>query len=454
MKYYNWKRGCAALFSVLALFAALALPASAIAPDYRVSSAYRASVYYQNLLMVPKTGDGAFDTLSVALSQYTYHEGSGTADFDGENKNSSGNFTEYNYAFGKIGGSYSYAWCAAFASWCLQQAGEGGSAGGAFSSCTLWIEELRALGQYRTRASGYTPKMGDLIFFRSAGVARASDHVGLVREVRGGRVYTVEGNSSGQVSLRDYALSDTYIVGYGCPKYKGASLSISRRAQEDTATGVYLVTYDFLNLRAARSATATKKGTLSRGDMIEILDIKQGWGSLVYNGKTVYVSLEYADFVAPARYQVRYVSEGQTVLERSAWSTESLKVSGVVPEREGYAFLYWEDDDGKQYQALDALPRRTLTLTACFEALPPPVEEAPPVEELPPADTAPDEEDSVDIGMDAAPVPPLQVPIIQAPVSGAQGNVLAVRHAGVVSAVLCVVLCFVWVALKRRRKQD
>ena len=54
--------------------------------------------------------------------------------------------------------------------------------------------------------------MGDLIFFRSAGVARASDHVGLVRYVQNGRVYTVEGNASGQVMLRSYALSDTYLL--------------------------------------------------------------------------------------------------------------------------------------------------------------------------------------------------------------------------------------------------
>ena len=36
------------------------LPVGAITPSYQVSSAYRKSTYYQNLLQLPLTGDGAF----------------------------------------------------------------------------------------------------------------------------------------------------------------------------------------------------------------------------------------------------------------------------------------------------------------------------------------------------------------------------------------------------------
>ena len=205
-----------AFLIALSLFS---LPTLALTPAYTVSGAYKGSTYHNNLLTLPLTGDKAFDVVAIALSQLDYREGNSTADFDGEREGGSKNFTEFNRFLGKISGSYSYAWCAAFASWCLRQAEAGDSAGGSFASCTLWVERLRELGQYATRSSGYTPKRGDLIFFRSAGVSRASDHVGIVRYVKNGRVYTIEGNASNRVSARDYALTDTYIVGYGKPSY-------------------------------------------------------------------------------------------------------------------------------------------------------------------------------------------------------------------------------------------
>ena len=186
------KRAFAAVEAAF-LIAAAPLSVAGLTLPYSATGAYRNSTYHQNLTLLTETGDEAFDTVAAALSQLGYHEGNGSADFHG-NGTGSGNYTEYGRAFGKIGGTYGYAWCAVFASWCLRVAGAENAAGGGFSSCTLWIDRLKELGLYSTRASGYTPKAGDLIFFRSAGAGRASDHVGVVRYVKNGRVYTVEGN--------------------------------------------------------------------------------------------------------------------------------------------------------------------------------------------------------------------------------------------------------------------
>ena len=366
------------------------LPVGAITPSYQVSSAYRKSTYYQNLLQLPLTGDGAFDTLSAALSQYGYHEGSSSADYGGTNTASTGNYTEYNYALGRIGGSFSYAWCAAFVSWCLVQAGEQDSAGGLFASCTLWVEALQGLGQYHKRGT-YTPQMGDLIFFRSAGVARASDHVGLVRFVKNGRVYTVEGNSSGQVALRDYALGDSYIVGYGSPRYENKGMKIDRAKKEDTVAGYYIVTYDFLNVRAARSASSAKKGQLKKGELFLVTEVKNGWGRVSYNGSVAYVSLEYADFVAPSVHKISYVSEGKTLLSRELFSTEEASVSALIPEKKGYEFLGWADANGTLYEGGARLPSQDLVLTARWREIPPP----PVIEET---EDAPQEEDTTENG--------------------------------------------------------
>ena len=57
------------------------------------------------------------------------------------------------------------------------------------------------------------PKKGDFIFLNS------KKHIGLVEDVDGSKVYTIEGNSKNSVKRHSYSLKDKYIVGYGRPKY-------------------------------------------------------------------------------------------------------------------------------------------------------------------------------------------------------------------------------------------
>ena len=351
-----------------------AMPLAALTPSYTVTGAYQSSTYHKNILTITKTGDMAWDTVAAALSQLAYHEGNSSADFNGKNTGGSKNYTEFNRYFGTIGGSYSYAWCAAFVSWCLDMAGAVNAAGGTFASCTLWVERLQELGLYSTRASGYTPKQGDLIFFRSSGVSRASDHIGIVRFVKNGRVYTVEGNSSDKVSLRDYKLTDTYIVGYGRPNYQGERLEQTPLQAEDKATGIYTVTYDFVNLRAKADAASGKLGSLPHGALVTVEAIVSGFGKVTYNGKTGYISLEYADFVTPVRYTVTYKGEASEGLpaKETFFSLEQATVSENVPTRAGYEFSHWQSADGKSYAAGDKLPAGSHTLTAVFTLLPTP----------------------------------------------------------------------------------
>lgn len=60
------------------------------------------------------------------------------------------------------------------------------------------------------------PKVGDVIFFISAG---AINHQGIVTGVSGLSVTSVEGNSSDQVSRRVRTSNDSSIAGYGRPKW-------------------------------------------------------------------------------------------------------------------------------------------------------------------------------------------------------------------------------------------
>jgi hypothetical protein len=234
--------------------------------------------------------------------------------------------------------------------------------------------------------------MGDLIFFRSAGVGRVSDHVGLVRYVKNGRVYTVEGNSSGQVALRDYALGDTYIVGYGRPQYKNGSKGILRTAHEDKSAGYYVVTYDFLNVRSADSSSSAKKGSLAKGAVVRVQNVENGWGRIEYKGGVGYVSLEYADFVAPSKHTLSYQSEGKTLLSTTFFSTDAQRVASFTPEREGYEFLGWKDVQEREYQGGAPVAAEDIVLSAMWRELPPPppveeegeTEESPPISEITP----------------------------------------------------------------------
>lgn len=422
----------------------------AITPPYQVSSAYGNSTYYKSLKNLQKTDDQAFDVLAVALSQLSYHEGNGTAQLGGKNQSGTKNYTEYNYALGQIGGSWSYSWCAAFVSWCLTVAGAGDSAGGSFASCTLWVEKLQSTGQYRTRSSGYTPKEGDIIFFKSADVTRVSNHVGLVRYVKGGRVYTVEGNSSDRVILRDYALSDTYIAGYGLPHYQNGREMKSHLALEDSATGLYTVTNSFVNVRADAASTATKRGTLLEGAQLQIIDIKNGWGAFYYNGLLSYVSLDYADFTAPVLHTVTYLY-GETVLYTAEYlSTDTHTAKNVAPEREGYRFLFWQAKDGTRIKTGDVLSAGDTELSAVFEELP-----KPPAEENTPPPEAPNGE-----GETLFPAPPPEGDVILPPMGEDAGmgegeisptpNVEAARHAGVVTFTLSLSLSLLWFYLSKK----
>lgn len=393
MKSKKILRWMGLLLSLSLLFSLAALPAAALTPAYQITGAYLKSTYHKNLTALPRTRDKAFDTVAVAMTQIGYHEGNGSADLGGQNSSGYKNYTEYNRSLGTVDGTYGYAWCAAFVSWCLTQADAADAAGGQFVSCSLWLEKLKSIGQYSTRASGYQPSAGDLIFFRSSGAGRASDHVGIVRYISGGRVYTVEGNSSDKVSLNSYALTNTYIVGYGKPKYGEKRIPSPAFSYEDQAPGWYIVTHDFVNVRTGASTSFSKSGTLKHGDMVCMTKIQNGWGAFEENGKTRYISLEYADFVSPVTHRVKYDASGGEGAPATAsyFSFEPRAVSETVPTREGYTFLGWQDAAGTAYQPGDKLSVATVTLTAIWEAIPvvePPAEPLP--EETPPADSEAD----------------------------------------------------------------
>ena len=262
------------LLSLLAVMSCLVVGIiSASAATYRngaqsgPSSSYKNGRYYQNYLKVPLTGDNRTDVLAIALSQLGYQEGASNGAFSGEVSGGQ-NYVEFSYNMGDLGlgyGGSDYPWCASFVSWCLYQSHSTDQATykdlgrnhiGDYKyiwkeiSCSQWVRQLKGAGYYKYSAyegGSYTPKYGDLVFFQnSKGVA----HIGICLYTSGGRIYTVEGNTSdssgleangGGVYFKNYSLSTSYINGYGVLPYKSnSSVAKIDYSGANPTTGLYV----------------------------------------------------------------------------------------------------------------------------------------------------------------------------------------------------------------------
>lgn len=98
---------------------------------------------------------------------------------------------------------------------------------------------FRKAGRYIKRGQG-RPQPGDVVFFWSSAKGRIG-HTGIVYKVSGSTVYTIEGNTSGGstlitngggVAAKKYALSSSYIDGYGRPDYADVNTDTERHELE------------------------------------------------------------------------------------------------------------------------------------------------------------------------------------------------------------------------------
>lgn len=125
-------------------------------------------------------------------------------------------------AFTKYAGGRKEHWCAHFASWVYLQAGlplPGYKAPSAtppawnpIASVNTMFDTLASMGKiYKS------PQIGDLIFYYRSGSAGNKGHVGIVTELKGDSVVSIEGNLSDRVARVTHKLSNPKIAGYGRP---------------------------------------------------------------------------------------------------------------------------------------------------------------------------------------------------------------------------------------------
>lgn len=175
--------------------------------------------------------------LATARAEIGYIEKETNAQLDDKTANAGdGNWNKYARDLDALGVLYNgkkngYAWCDIFTDWCfiqtfglelglklLCQAKKGVGAG-----CTGSANYYKQKGQFHTSS----PQPGDQIFFTKDG-GRSFYHTGIVEKVAGGRVYTIEGNTSsaagvvengGCVRDKSYVLTYSKIGGYGRPDF-------------------------------------------------------------------------------------------------------------------------------------------------------------------------------------------------------------------------------------------
>lgn len=231
------KFGIFALTAMLCLSIWGVVESRALTITYTPSPQYKGSIYYQRLQAVELTGDPREDIIRVALSQKGYHEGYKLAHLDGmftesDDDNVCKNYSEYAYWYinNVIGLGYS-DWCAMFVSWCARQAGVptsviNNACRAGFDGSIYAFKDTKP-SSIKYPSSGYVPMRGDMIFFNWEydTVPRRWSHVGLVYDVVGDWVFTVEGNSTHQVMCKAYKLDSPYIKAYFVPAYTGVAES-------------------------------------------------------------------------------------------------------------------------------------------------------------------------------------------------------------------------------------
>lgn len=162
--------------------------------------------------------------LNIALAEEGYKEKASAASLDSKTANAgSANYTKYGkemHALQPRTMDYPAAWCDCFVDWCFYKAF--GATLARKILCGDFDDYTPNSANYYRQAGRWTKnsKRGYQIFFKNAsGIC----HTGLVLNVSGGKVYTIEGNKSNAVRKMEYRLDDSYIAGYGMPKYELAT---------------------------------------------------------------------------------------------------------------------------------------------------------------------------------------------------------------------------------------
>jgi hypothetical protein len=126
------------------------------------------------------------------------------------------NNVKYNTAFyGFAENNPDKAWCVVFIWWVMRKAGVPATVfpkkASVFKAADGGVRKwFRDRDRFKSASS--MPKVGDLVVFKHS-------HIGIVENVEGNTIFTVEGNASNRVRRRSYSRTNSDIDGYCRPAY-------------------------------------------------------------------------------------------------------------------------------------------------------------------------------------------------------------------------------------------
>ena len=189
--------------------------------------------------------------IDIALAEVGYLEKASNSQLDSKTANAGhANYTKYARDLANVGffngRKQGVAWCAVFDAWCFWKAyGKDAAlallcqptkaANNAGAGCRYGRNYFSSKGQLHT-----SPEPCDVIFFYSADKSQIQ-HQGLVYKVEAGKVYTVEGNTSGAsgvisngggVCKKSYSLNYPRLAGFGRPNW-GTAVNVSSNVSDE-----------------------------------------------------------------------------------------------------------------------------------------------------------------------------------------------------------------------------
>lgn len=248
--------------------------------------------------------------IEVAKAEIGYLEKKSNSQLDNKTANAgSKNITKYARDMDAIGfyngEKQGVAWCDMFVDWCFVQA-YGLKAALAMTFQPLGKKNSGAGCQYSFnyyKNNGRIfkdPQPGDQIFFWNSAKTRKS-HTGLVEKVSGGKVYTIEGNTSGAsgvvangggVKAKSYALNYSRIAGYGRPLWDLESADKASGTADDAiaqpAPGSVTVAKGSWNLRKGPGTDYPSVGTVRGGDVLQKVDLGE-WIPIKIDGTICFI---------------------------------------------------------------------------------------------------------------------------------------------------------------------
>lgn len=165
--------------------------------------------------------------VALAEAEVGYHEKASNAQLDDTTGNSGGNnWTKYARDLDNVADFYNgkkngYAWCDIFVDWCFVKTF------GEERGRQMLYQPLQSAGAGCLYSAGYfkqanafhrtNPRVGDQVFFSYS--PGEYSHTGIIVDVNGNTITTVEGNTSDSVGRRTYETSNRSIAGYGTPDW-------------------------------------------------------------------------------------------------------------------------------------------------------------------------------------------------------------------------------------------